>query len=117
LESQEETWRCPKCGELICCHNGLCFHCDLDELRERALTHNLSQLKYFQMQCIKESSTLRVSSKKDKPMPRIVFHYGKQDGQIREFLEFRSIIKQIFRRLQNRKETEETKRALSLGGT
>ncbi len=47
------------------------------------LTHNLSQLKYLQMQCIKESSTLRVSSKKGKPMPRVVFHYGKQNNEIR----------------------------------
>ena len=31
LESQEVRWRCPKCGEAICCHNGLCFNCDLDE--------------------------------------------------------------------------------------
>jgi len=37
LETQEETWRCPECGELICCHNGLCFKCNVDELRERAL--------------------------------------------------------------------------------
>ena len=34
-ETQEEKWRCPTCGEAICCHNGLCFNCDLDELRGR----------------------------------------------------------------------------------
>lgn len=37
LEAQEEKWRCSKCGGIVCCHNGLCFNCDLDELRERAL--------------------------------------------------------------------------------
>jgi len=37
LEAQEEKWRCPKCGEVICCHNGLCFNCDLDELRRKNL--------------------------------------------------------------------------------
>ena len=30
------------------------------------------------MQCIKESSTLRVSPKKEKPSPRIVYRYGKE---------------------------------------
>ena len=38
LETQERQWRCPTCGEVICCHNGLCFNCDFDELRERALS-------------------------------------------------------------------------------
>lgn len=35
LEVQDVKWRCPKCGEAICCHNGLCFNCDLDELRTK----------------------------------------------------------------------------------
>lgn len=33
LSEQEEKWRCQECGSLICCHNGLCLHCDLDKLR------------------------------------------------------------------------------------
>lgn len=33
LETQAETWRCPECGGTICCHNGLCLHCSVDELR------------------------------------------------------------------------------------
>jgi hypothetical protein len=37
LEVQKEKWRCSKCGGAICCHNGLCFNCDLDVLRERVL--------------------------------------------------------------------------------
>ena len=32
LEKQKEIWKCPKCGEMICCHNGICFSCSLDEL-------------------------------------------------------------------------------------
>ena len=35
LETQEEQWKCPQCGEVICCHNGLCFNCCLDELRQK----------------------------------------------------------------------------------
>ncbi|MGJ7922155.1 DUF3795 domain-containing protein [Neobacillus sp. LXY-4] len=34
LEKEEERWRCPKCGEVICCHNGLCMNCSLDKLRK-----------------------------------------------------------------------------------
>ena len=30
LEKEDEKWKCPECGELICCHNGLCFNCNLD---------------------------------------------------------------------------------------
>ena len=49
-------------------------------------------------QCIKESSTLRVSSKGAKPFPRIVHRYGKQDEQIELFLKTRSQIKRIIKK-------------------
>jgi len=33
--SQEETkWRCPDCGAVICCHNGLCLNCKLELLQQ-----------------------------------------------------------------------------------
>jgi hypothetical protein len=35
LEEQEKTWKCPKCGEMICCHNGICFNCSLEELSHK----------------------------------------------------------------------------------
>jgi hypothetical protein len=37
------------------------------------------------MQGIKESSCLRVGKKKDKPSPRIVYRFGKQDENISFF--------------------------------
>ena len=36
LEKEEEKWKCPECGEVICCHNGVCFNCGLDKLIDRA---------------------------------------------------------------------------------
>ena len=33
LKVEEAKWRCPKCGGVISCHNGLCFECDLERLR------------------------------------------------------------------------------------
>ena len=33
LEEQEKIWKCPNCGEMICCHNGICFNCDLETLK------------------------------------------------------------------------------------
>jgi len=30
LKKEDEEWKCPKCGEVICCHNGLCLNCELD---------------------------------------------------------------------------------------
>lgn len=35
LEREELRWTCPKCGGVICCHNGVCFDCGLDELKNR----------------------------------------------------------------------------------
>jgi hypothetical protein len=33
LEKQEKTWKFPNCSELVCCHNGICFNCSLEELK------------------------------------------------------------------------------------
>lgn len=35
LEKEAVKWQCPKCGRVICCHNGLCYNCDLDKLRQK----------------------------------------------------------------------------------
>ncbi len=35
LNEQERKWKCPKCGGVICCHNGICFVCSLDELKTK----------------------------------------------------------------------------------
>lgn len=35
LKREEEKWRCPECGAVICCHNGICFSCGLEKLREK----------------------------------------------------------------------------------
>lgn len=32
LVQQKKKWACPKCGETVCCHNGICFNCDFDKL-------------------------------------------------------------------------------------
>ena len=39
LAEQETAWRCPECGGVICCHNGLCLQCKLDVLRQRRGYH------------------------------------------------------------------------------
>lgn len=63
------------------------------------LSHKPKLERWFTMQCIKEASTLRVSGKRDKPSPRVVFRYGKQDKEIKEFLCYRCRIKRFIRRL------------------
>ena len=68
------------------------------------LSQHKALTKWFLMQCIKEGSTLRVSAKKEKPEPRIVFRYGSQDGMIAEFLAYRKIVKSIIAKLQRQKE-------------
>jgi len=35
LEKEEERWKCPNCGGVISCHNGICFDCGLDILKNK----------------------------------------------------------------------------------
>jgi len=35
LKKEEEKWRCPECGGVICCHNGICYSCDLEKLKNK----------------------------------------------------------------------------------
>jgi hypothetical protein len=72
------------------------------------LSHNPMLEKWFLMQAIKEGSTLRVSPKTDKPGPKIVFRYGKQDKQIREFLSYRKLVKKIIWKLKTEMQTDGT---------
>jgi hypothetical protein len=32
LMKENEKWSCLECGNTICCHNGLCLHCQIDTL-------------------------------------------------------------------------------------
>jgi len=36
LEKEASKWRCSECGSVICCHNGLCYNCQLEKLRQKA---------------------------------------------------------------------------------
>ena len=65
-----------------------------------AVNSGIQRLKdYVLMQCIKRSSTLRISSKDNKPYPRIIFRYGKQNKQIRKFLETRKFVLKLLKRM------------------
>jgi hypothetical protein len=33
IEEEILKWHCPKCGGTICCHNGICYSCELEKLR------------------------------------------------------------------------------------
>jgi hypothetical protein len=35
LTAQKKEWQCAKCGEVICCHNGICFNCSLGKLKDK----------------------------------------------------------------------------------
>ena len=68
-----------------------------------------SSSSVFHMQCIKEESTLRVSPKGAKPPPRIVFRYGRQEKEIKTFLLYRKIIKDIMGKMETRAHIRYTK--------
>jgi len=42
LNREEEKWKCPDCGGIICCHNGICFDCNLARLKRRKKLYRLS---------------------------------------------------------------------------
>lgn len=33
LKKEESSWKCDQCGQTICCHNGLCLHCNLERMK------------------------------------------------------------------------------------
>jgi len=35
LKAEEQKWKCPQCGQTVCCHNGICYNCGLSELKAR----------------------------------------------------------------------------------
>jgi hypothetical protein len=35
LKQQEVKWKCKKCGDLICCHNGICYNCEQDKIKNK----------------------------------------------------------------------------------
>ena len=80
------------------------------------LSHSPKLEKYCLMQCIKTSSALRVSSKKEKPSPRIVFRFGKQDEQVKDFMSTRKIIKKIDKKCARVECVNECKRVLVIVG-
>lgn len=50
---------------------------------------NPALLRWFVMQCIKRSSTLRFGKKRGKPRPRIVRRHGREDKRIAVYLSSR----------------------------
>ena len=35
LEAEKKKWECPNCGQVICCHNGICYSCDLEKMKTK----------------------------------------------------------------------------------
>ena len=52
-------------------------------------SQNKSLIRYALMQGIKESSTLKMRLKGGKLYPKVVYRWGKQDGQVKAYLKER----------------------------
>jgi len=55
-------------------------------------SHNKGLQRYLMMQCIKESSTLRLGCKGIKGYPKIAFRWGRKDEEIANYLRYRKLI-------------------------
>ena len=66
------------------------------------MTKHRKLTEWLIMQCIKKASTLRLSRKGEKSPPRVVFRFGRQNGQIRVFLGFRKSVGRIVLQLMDR---------------
>jgi hypothetical protein len=53
------------------------------------LTHSIELMQWLVMQILKGSCTLRIGKEGEKPSPRIVFRFGKQDKEIESYLKWR----------------------------
>ncbi|MBN1643471.1 MAG: DUF3795 domain-containing protein [Dehalococcoidales bacterium] len=40
LKKEEKKWQCHECGQVICCHNGICYDCGLSKLRAKKDKHH-----------------------------------------------------------------------------
>ncbi len=40
LLKEDDKWKCPECGAVICCHNGICFNCGFEKLRNKKKLHS-----------------------------------------------------------------------------
>lgn len=64
--------------------------------------------KWFLMQCIKQTTTLRIGFKGKKKPPKIVYRYGNQDKMIKEFLDNRQFILDFLNEENKNAKTEKT---------
>jgi hypothetical protein len=53
--------------------------------------------RWFVMQCIKRSSTLRFGKKREKPHPKIVYRHGREDMRIAVYLKSRVLARKCER--------------------
>ena len=37
LEQEEKKWKCPECGGVICCHDGICYNCGQEKLKDKKI--------------------------------------------------------------------------------
>ena len=42
LAREEKKWKCPECGGVISCHDGVCYTCGLDKLKDNKKKHRLT---------------------------------------------------------------------------
>jgi hypothetical protein len=105
------TMRCFRLsGFLILESNKGCYHVvfnkavtwaeNMSIVASVVINSNIPSLqKWFNLQCRKKDSTLRIGPKGDKLSPRIVYREGQEGNQIADFLRFRRKMKDIMKKV------------------
>jgi hypothetical protein len=80
-----------KCSYLVVFNRKVAWASNVKIMNWTALeSGNVNLQKYVRMQCIKGTSTVKISSKGNKPAPSIVFRCGAQDKMVKELARARA---------------------------
>ena len=102
-EKKRVIYRCLKGNYLVIFNRVVNWNTNVKVMNWVGLeSGNPNLKKYVTMQCIKKTSTVRISYKGDKKPPKVIFRFGNQDKQIKQFLETRKITLNIIKQQKKR---------------
>jgi hypothetical protein len=86
------VYRYLKCSYLVIFNRPVRWETNVKTMTWASLeSGNKNLQRYTCMQCIKQTSSARISCKDKKPIPRVVLRFGKQNRQLRNSLKLENL--------------------------